>query len=231
MEPAMAVGTLVNRTVLPVFARVAAIRAQFVPSLAWSLERITILVAPMAAGLLLAADPLTGLLHDGLGNSYAAAALPLKLLAAAALLRVASQVLSPVMIASGRPGTAARLAAATLLALGAGILAVGLSFPPASGIVAVSAVWLLIYPLLLAWGARYLRREWDIRLASLARTFILPAFGIAAMTAIVAAARAVLGSGDLRIDLGIVVTAMAATYAGLFFLANRRIGQAGATVR
>jgi len=222
MEPAMAVGTLVNRTVLPVFARIATLRDQFVPSLTWSLGRIVILVAPLTAGLMLVADPLTALLHDGLGNSYAAAALPLKLLAAAALMRVTSQLLFPVMIGSGRPGAAARLSATTLLLLSAGILAVGLSFPPSSGIIAVSAVWLGIYPLLLVWGACYLRRHWDVGVCKLARTFIKPFIGIGVMVSIVEVARAAIGTSDPRIRIGIVVTAMALTYAGLFRQASRR---------
>ncbi|MDB5393785.1 MAG: lipopolysaccharide biosynthesis protein, partial [Rhodospirillales bacterium] len=88
MEPAMAVGTVVNRTALPVFARVSAVRDHLAQSLTWSLRRLVILVAPLMVGLILVADPLSALLHDEQGNSYAAAALPLKLLAAAALLRV-----------------------------------------------------------------------------------------------------------------------------------------------
>ena len=44
-------------------------------------------------------------------------------LAAAGLLRVTSQLLSPVLMGSGQPGTAARLSAITLLLLSAGTLA------------------------------------------------------------------------------------------------------------
>lgn len=222
MEPAMAVGTLVNRTALPVFARVSSARDQFVQSVTWSLRRLVLLVAPLMVGLMLVADPLTAMIHDGLGNSYAAAALPLKLLAAAALLRVSSQLLSPVMMASGRPGSAARLSAATLLLLGTGIFAAGFSFPAQAGIVAVSAVWLGIYPLLLVWGSRYLRRHWDIRAGRLARAFIVPCIGIAAMVALVEAARLLIGSGDPAAQIGIVVVATALTYAALFAYARHR---------
>src|SRR5579883_742070 len=77
MEPAIAVGALLNRTALPVFARVAAITTELTESLSWSVKRLTILVAPLAVGLILAADPLTALLHDDHGGSYAAAAMPL----------------------------------------------------------------------------------------------------------------------------------------------------------
>jgi O-antigen/teichoic acid export membrane protein len=220
MEPAMAVGTLVNRTALPVFARVAAGKDHFVQSLTWSLRRLVILVAPLMVGLMLVADPLTALIHDDRGNSYAAAALPLKLLAAAALMRVTSQLLSPVMMASGRPGTAARLSAMTLLLLSAGILVAGFSFHAQTGIIAVSAIWLGVYPLLLVWGTRYLRRHWGIRAGTLARTFIVPCVGIGAMVSIVAAARLLIGGSDPAIQIGIVLAATALTYAGLFLHAR-----------
>ena len=222
MEPAMAVGTLVNRTALPVFARVSTVKDDLTKSLTWSLRRLVVLVAPLMVGLMLAADPLTALIHDEQGNSYAAAAVPLKLLAAAGLLRVTSQLLSPVMMGSGRPGTAARLSAMTLLLLSAGILVAGFSFPAQTGIIAVSAVWLGVYPLLLVWGTRYLRRHWDMRAGDLARAFIVPFIGIGAMVSIAEAARLLVGSSDPKIQIGIVLAVTALAYAGLFLHARCR---------
>jgi O-antigen/teichoic acid export membrane protein len=162
------------------------------------------------------------LIHDEQGNSYAAAAVPLKLLAAAGLLRVTSQLLSPVMMGSGRPGTAARLSAMTLLLLSAGILVAGFSFPAQTGIIAVSAVWLGVYPLLLVWGTRYLRRHWDMRAGDLARAFIVPFIGIGAMVSIAEAARLLVGSSDPKIQIGIVLAVTALAYAGLFLHARCR---------
>jgi len=226
MEPAMTVGTLVNRTALPVFARVSLHRDQFVQSLTWSLGRIAVLVGPLMVALILVASPLTAAIHDGLGNSYAAAALPLKLLAAAALLRVCSQLLFPVMMGSGRPGTAARLSATALLLLSAGILTAGLCLPAERGIVAVAAIWLATYPLLLVWGACYLRRNWGIGTATLARTFLAPLIGIAAMVLIVETATFVIGSRAPWVRIGIVLTVTALTYAGLFLHAGKQRQQA-----
>ena len=232
MEPAMAVGTLVNRTALPVFARVVSAKAELAQSLLWSLRRLAILVAPLMAGLMLAAGPLTALIRDGQGNSYAGAALPLKLLAAAGLLRVTSQLLTPVLMASGRPGTAARLSAATLLLLTAGITLAGFCFPARTGVVAVAAVWLGIYPLLLAWGVAYLRRQWDMRLIDLARAFATPLAGIGAVVLLVEAGRWLvdtwligiwlIGPEDPRLQLGIVIAALALTYGGLFRYARQQ---------
>ncbi len=221
MEPANAVGTLVNRTALPVFARVSAVRDHLARSLTWSLRRLTMLVAPLMVGLILAADPLTALLHDEQGKSYAAAALPLKLLAAAAIFRVTSQMLTPLMLASGRPGTAAGLSAATLLLLSTGILVAGVSFNAQAGIVAVSAVWLVVYALLLVWGSSYLRRHWNIRTLELAPAFIEPLVAAAVMALVVELVLTMTGENAI-IRVGVVVVAVTLTYAGLILNARRR---------
>ncbi len=222
MEPAMAVGTLVNRTALPVFARVAAAEGQLARSLQWSLRRLVILTAPLMVGLILAAAPLADLLHDGRGNSYAAAALPLKILAAAALPRIVSQLLSPVLMASGRPGLAAQLSAVTLLLLTTGILAAGLLFHAPGGLVAVAVVWLAVYPLLLVWGVRYLRRHWNIAAWELARCLIAPLAGTALMAIAATVPLAIVGGGDPRLRIGVILALTLATTAGLLLVTRRR---------
>jgi O-antigen/teichoic acid export membrane protein len=221
MEPAMAVGTVVNRTALPVFARVSAVREHLAQSLSWSLHRLATLVAPLMVGLILAADPLTALLHDEQGNSYAAAALPLKLLAAAALLRVTTQLLTPLMMASRRPGTAASLSAATLLFLTVGIAIAGVTFDAQTGIVAVSAVWLAVYALLVVWGSAYLRRHWDIRVEDLAQACVAPLIAAGVIVPFVKVAQGLAGGGP-TIEVGIVLIVVALTYAGLFLNTRRR---------
>ncbi len=222
MEPAMAVGTLVNRTALPVFARVSGERDQLTQALTWSLRRLVTLVAPLMTGLLLVAGPLTGLIHDRAGNSYAAAALPLKLLAAAALLRITLQLLFPLLMGSGRPEAAARLSAVTLLLLSTGILAAGFSFHAEAGLVAVSAVWLAIYPLLLVWAIRTVRRHWQVRAAELARPLLAPAIGVGMMLSAVWLVRLMTSDRSPVVQIGIVLVATLLTYAGLFRHARDR---------
>ena len=221
MEPAMAVGTLINRTALPVFARVATVPGQLREALLWSLQRLTTLVAPCMVALMLMAVPLTALLHDSQGNSYAGAALPLQILAAAAILRVSSQLLTPVLMSSGRPGTAAGISAATLTLLTTGILAAGFSFRAHAGILAVSAVWFAVYPLLLCWGVRYLRQHWQIRLRDLLRPFLTPAIGIAAMVAVTVALQSAAQNHNPGLRIGIVLAVVGLTYAGLIRQARR----------
>ena len=216
MEPALAVGTLINRTALPVFARAARLEAQLVRSLQWSLHRLAVLVVPLVAATMLAAGPITALIHDRRGHSYAAAAWPLAWLAAAALLRVTAQTLVPVVIGTGRPGVAARLSAIMLLLLGAGLVVAGALVPVRTGLVAVAAVWVAVYPPLLFWESRYLRRHWRIGAGALARAFLAPSIGAVGLVVCAAAAGLVIGRGEPGLRLAVILIAAALTYAGLF---------------
>jgi O-antigen/teichoic acid export membrane protein len=227
MEPAMAVATLVNRTALPIFMRVAAAEGQLADILTWSLRKVTTLVAPVMIGLMLGADQLTALIHDQQGRSYAAAALPLKLLALAAILRVMSQLLPTVMLVSGKPGLAARLAMTIFALLAGGILVVGHFLPAQSGIVAISALWLGLYPALLVWGYRYLHRHWAVSIGALTRCLIAPVAASCAMVVCVLALRRVIGLNDPRAQLAEIVVAVSLTYAGLFFRGRERDKKAG----
>ena len=222
MEPAMAVATLINRTVLPVLARAAAVGGQLSPLLLWALRRLLKLVAPLMLAVILLADQITSLLHDGNGNSYAAAALPLKILAATAILRVMAQLLPTVMLVSGRPGLAARLSAIIFLTLTACILAIGSSLPAAIGISAVASAWAVTYMPLLIWGVIYLRRHWAVRAIDMVHALIGPFLGIVAMGAVVQASRHIIGLSHSNIQIVVVLCAMAVTYAGLFVQASRR---------
>ena len=222
MEPAMAIGTLVNRTALPVFARVSGVKEHLAQALTWSLRRVVILVAPLMGGLILAAGPLTAILHDRQGYSYAAAALPLKLLAAAALLRIMTQLLYPLLMGSGRPGMAAKLSALTLLMLSLGILAAGCSLHAQAGVIAVSAVWLGIYPVVLGLAIVVLGRHWHVRAKELVGPLVMPFIGLGAMAAFVAIVRLLLGHTDPAVQVGIVLSATLLTYAALFIHARHQ---------
>ncbi len=222
MEAAMAVGSLVNRTALPIFARLAGTPGQLKAAVLWSLQRLATVVCPFMVALMLLAAPLTALLHDSHGHSYAAGALPLQILAAAGILRVTSQLIAPVLLASGRPGTAAWFSTAALLLLSAGIVAAGTIFPAPGGLVAMACVWLAVYPPLIAWNVRYLGRHWGITIGELLRPFRVAVVAIAAMLALTAA----LGLLPLRhapaFRIASVIIAMLLTYAGLFLHARTR---------
>ena len=223
MEPAMAVGTLVNRTALPVFARASAQAspraADLAPILRWSLGKIAVLVAPLMAALALAAGPLTALLHDGQNVSYAAAATPLRFLAGAALLRVVTMLVSTMMLGVGRPGIAARLGLVTLVLLASAILLAGFTFRAQAGIVAASAVWLGLYPPVLLW-ASWLLRRWRVAPAALAEVFSAPCFGIGVLVLLVEGGNLLVGT-DSRMRLALVIAATGLVYAALFLWSRR----------
>jgi O-antigen/teichoic acid export membrane protein len=222
MEPAMAAGTLINRTALPVFAKVSAVREHLAESLTWSLRKLLAVVCPVAVAIMLAADPITALIHDEQRRSYAAASLPLQLLAAAAVLRVVSQLAYPLVFGSGRPQMAVRLSAATLLLLSAGMLFVGLTIPVASGIVAMSTVWLAVPPLLLVWQAHYLQRHWNIGAKDLIRALVAPFVAVGILAFTVEVGRLLIGSGSPALQLGMILTLSVLACMGLLLHDQRR---------
>ena len=222
MEPAMAVATLVNRTALPIFMKVAAAEGQLADIFAWSLRKVTTMVAPVMIGLMLGADQLSALIHDQQGRSYAAAALPLKLLAVAAILRVMSQLLPTVMLVSGKPGLAARLSMTIFVFLAIGILAVGHFLPAQSGIVAIAALWLCLYPALLIWGYNYLHRFWAVQLGALARCLVAPLMACFALVLCVFVLHLMIGFYDARAQLAEVIVSVLLSYAGLFLYGQQR---------
>ena len=215
MEPANAAGTLISRTALPVFAKVAAVREHLVQSLMWSLRRLLAVVAPLGAAIVLAADPITSMIHDEQHRSYASASLPLKLLAVAALLRVVSQLAYPVMFASGRPHLAVRFSVTTLLLLGLGMLLVGLTVPAANGLKAMSTVWLVVPPLLLLWQAHYLHRHWGVGVHDLIRASGAPIVAVAMLVLAVEAVRHLIGIESPALQIAVVAALALLTCLGL----------------
>ncbi len=218
MEPALAVSTIVGRASLPVLAREKAAGRDLTPILAWSLRRIAMLAAPLLVALVFAARPLTALLHDAAGHSYAAAAGPLEVLAIAALLRVMFQPLSTVLVGAGRPGMAARLSLATLLLLAGLVGLVGATLPADAGLLAVSAIWLAIYPALTLWAVRSLRRHEAVALGPLRRALAAPAAAALTLAACLGILR--LASGPVRPPLAL---ALAAAPTACCYLLLRRL--------
>jgi O-antigen/teichoic acid export membrane protein len=206
MEPANAVGTLVNRTALPVFAKVSAVRDQLAQSLTWSLHKLLSIVFPVSVAIVFASDPITALIHDEQGRSYSAASLPLKLLAAAAVTRMVAQLAYPMLFGSGRPHLAMRLSATTLLLLSGAMLLVGFIVPVTSGIVAMSTVWLVVPPLLLLWQAQYLRRHWNIRARDLIGACRAPLAAAAILAATIEVGRLLIGNDSPALQLGMILS-------------------------
>jgi O-antigen/teichoic acid export membrane protein len=223
MEPANAAGTLINRTALPVFAKVSAVREHLKQSLTWSLRRLLSVVAPLAVGVVLASDSITTLIQDEQHRSYASASLPLKILAAAAVVRVVSQLAYPVMYGSGHPHLALRFSAMTLLMLSAGMLLVGFTTPAANGIVAMSTVWFVVPPLLLLWQVRYLHRYWHIGARDLIRATAAPCVAAVLLVLAVEAGRHLIGNGNPALQLAMILTLSVLACVGLLLHDRRGI--------
>ncbi|HQU15602.1 MAG: hypothetical protein B7Z66_10930 [Chromatiales bacterium 21-64-14] len=225
MEPAAAIGDLVNRTALPVFSRFSVAKEQVAQSFTWAIGRIVTLIGPFMAALILSADQLTALIHDANGASYSAAALPLKILAGAAVLRALYQLLYPLVLGTGRPGMAVRMSASTLLMLTVGLLGAGMIFQAQHGIVAMSLVWLAIYPLLLVWGARFAVHTYALNMRELASSMAIPVTATAAMIAAIEMIRLLANWPNPYLQITVTLTALALTYAGMFFYTRRRIAK------
>jgi O-antigen/teichoic acid export membrane protein len=163
-----------------------------------------------------------GMLHDSQGHSYAAAAFPLQILAAAAILRVTSQLLTPILLSSGQPGTAAKLSAVTLALLGSFILAACLLVHGRPGLVAVSCAWVAVYPLLLSWGALYLKRRWKLRPLALLAPFLAPGLAVLFMGALVRGLGLFGWSQAPLPHIALVLAATGLAYAGLFWRARAK---------
>lgn len=224
MEPAAAIGGLVNRTALPVFAKFSQVKERVAQSFTWAIGRIASLVGPLMAAFILCADGLTDFIHDANGLSYAAAALPLKILAGAAVLRAIYQLLYPLVLGTGRPGMAVRMSATTLVLLTVGLAAVGTIFEAERGIVAMATVWLAIYPLLLLWGARFVARSYALNTRRLAASMGAPLTATVAMVAVVEFLRLLVARPDPYLQIASALTALALTYAGIFLYSRWRAG-------
>ena len=113
------------------------------------------------------------------------------------------------------PQMAIRLSAMTLLLLTGGMLLVGVAVPVTSGIAAMSAVWLAVPPLLLAWQARYLRRHWDIGARDLIQALRAPILAVAILASTLEVGRLLIGSGSPALQLGMILTLSVLTCMGL----------------
>jgi O-antigen/teichoic acid export membrane protein len=171
----------------------------------------------------LASDSITTLIRDEQHRSYAPASLPLKILAAAAVVRVVSQLTYPVMFGSGRPHLALRFSAMTLLMLSTGMLFVGFTFPAANGVVGMSTVWLVVPPLLLLWQAHYLHRYWNIGARDLIRATAAPFVAVVFLVLAVEAGRHLIGTGNPALQLAMILTLSVLACMGLLLHDRRGI--------
>src|SRR5262249_58662628 len=93
---------------------------------------------------------------------------------------------------------------------------------------AMSAVWLVIHPLLLIWLGRYLRRHWNIGARDLIQVLVAPVVAVGILCSTVAAGRLLIGSGSPTLQLGMILALAALACVGLLLHDRRREHRSGA---
>jgi O-antigen/teichoic acid export membrane protein len=144
MAPTQAVSMVVNRSALPVYARMAERPAELRDAFLWTLRSLAILLAPVTAILAFAAEDLLGWVQHG---AWLDAAPMVRWLAAAALLRCIAQTFPQLFHALKRPAFALYDSAITATLLCA-LLFGGLTLLGGRYGVEVAAwAWVALHPL------------------------------------------------------------------------------------
>ena len=152
MMPAVAIADVLNRTALPVMAR---LRGKELSDLFVTTSgKLAILMGAVGAVIIASAVDITAIFQSG---EYAAAAVPTQILALAAALRVLFQLFPDMFNAAGRPALTFRFGVASLFilgfCLGVAIALIGVE----NGAVALATGWLGVYPILIplaVWASR-----------------------------------------------------------------------------
>lgn len=146
MTPTLAVSTVVNRSALPVYARLNETPAALLDAFLWTLRSLGVLLAPVTALLLFAADDLLAWVNDG---RWLDAAPMVRWLSLAALLRCLAQTFPQLFHALRRPALALYDSLLTMLLL-LGFLLLGLSLAGQTrGPVVAAWAWTALYPITL----------------------------------------------------------------------------------
>lgn len=144
MSPAVAIASVLNRTALPVMARLRG--EERIDLFVTTSGRLAVLMGAVGAIIIASAVDLTAIFQSG---EYAEAALPTQILAIAAALRVLFQLFPDMFNAAGRPVLTFRFGLVSLavlaLCLGVAIAAIGIE----DGAVALAVGWLGVYPILI----------------------------------------------------------------------------------
>ncbi len=144
MQPAMAVVSVLNRTALPVMARLRGTqRAEIFIDAS---GKLAIVVGAVCAVVIATATDITVIFQDG---EYAAAAIPAQLLVIAGALRALFQLFPDMFTAAGAPRLTFRLGMFSLIVLGTCLSVALLAIGVERAAVAMAVGWLGVYPVLL----------------------------------------------------------------------------------
>jgi O-antigen/teichoic acid export membrane protein len=144
MMPAVAIADVLNRTALPVMAR---LRGKALADLFVNTSgKLAVLMGCVCAVIVASAVDITWVFQRG---EYAAAAVPAQLLAVAAAFRVLFQLFPDMFNAAGVPSLTFRFGLFSLVVLGACLGVAITSIGVDNGAIAFAAGWLGVYPILI----------------------------------------------------------------------------------
>lgn len=166
MTPTLAIVQVVNRSALPVYARLSDRPGELLAAFLWTLRSLGTLLAPVTALLMFAAEDLLGWVDHG---RWLDAAPMVRWLAVAALLRCIAQTFPPLFHALRRPALALYDSLLTMVLLFA-FLTLGLELWGAQlGPIVATWAWTAIYPITLVALMLMVRTMLPLRVSELAR--------------------------------------------------------------
>lgn len=144
MQPAIAVGSVLNRTALPVMARLR--DKQRAELFIDASGKLAVVMGAVCAVIIATAVDITAIFQDG---EYAAAAVPTQLLAVAGFLRALYQLFPDMFTVAGAPRLTFRLGLLSLIVLLACLTAALVVIGADRAAIAIAIGWLGVYPILL----------------------------------------------------------------------------------
>lgn len=180
MTPTQAVSTVVNRSALPVYARMSERPRELIDAFLWTLRSLCVLLAPVTAVLLFMPRDLLAWVDQG---KWVDAAPIVQWLALAALLRCIAQIFPQLFHALRRPALAVYESLLTMVLLFA-FLALGLyGWGEELGPVVAAWAWLALYPIMLLALMWMTRKLLPLQFSELARSLSHGFFAMLAMSA------------------------------------------------
>lgn len=186
MTPTIAVSIVVNRSALPVYARLSDTPQALLDAFLWTLRSLGLLLAPVTALLLFSAEDLLRWVD---GGRWLDAAPVVRWLSFAALLRCIAGTFPQLFHACRRPALALYDSLLTMLILltflAAGLILAGATHGP----VVAAWAWAALYPITLVVQTRMAQGLLPLRFAHLARALKHPLAAFAAMGGVALAHR------------------------------------------
>jgi O-antigen/teichoic acid export membrane protein len=178
MTPTLAVQTVVNRSALPVYARMSDRPKELTDAFVWTLRSLSVMLAPITALLLFAAEDILGWVQAG---AWLDAAPIVRWMSVAALLRCIAETFPAVFHAMNRPIFALYDSLLTMVLLVI-LLTLGLNvWGQAYGAVVAAWAWTLLYPITSIVLYAMLRTLIPVRVFALVASFKHAAFSLGAM--------------------------------------------------